>query len=103
MIHLLLCRRGKSVPPAITAVAKQFNAKLYVATNEKQVRAMLREQPIELVLVGSGLSPEMRGAMIQAIASIRDDLCVHMNGDVRGGLTFAQFMVKTLTSFLPKH
>lgn len=103
VIHVLLCRKGEKVPPGIISVAKAFNAKLYVALNEKQVRQMLRDQPIDLVLVGSGLSPEMRGAMVQAITAIRDDLCIHMNGSADKGMTFPQFVAKTLALHMPKH
>lgn len=85
------------------AVAKSYNAKLYIANNEKHVRSMLREHPIDMALIGSGLSAEMRGAMVQAIASIRSDLCIHLNGDASGGMSFAQFMEKNLSSFMPKH
>ncbi len=103
VFHLLLCRTGDKLPPYVIELAKGYNAKLYIATNEKQVRQMLREYPIDTVLIGSGLSAEMRGAMVQAIASIRSDLCIHINGDVAGGLSFAQFMEKTLSAYLPKH
>lgn len=103
VIHLLLCRKGKKVPPGILSAAQAFNAKLYVALDEKQVRQMLREQPIDLVMIGSGLSPEMRGAMVQAIASIRSDLCIHMNGEAEKGMTFPQFVAKTLAIHMPKH
>ncbi|NVJ97030.1 MAG: hypothetical protein HWE25_02695 [Alphaproteobacteria bacterium] len=103
VIHVLICRVGKKIPEGILSAAKAFNAKLYVAFDEKQVRKMLREQPIDLVLMGSGLSPEMRGAMVQAIAAIRSDLCIHMNGESETGMSFPQFVAKMLAVHMPRH
>jgi len=103
VFHLLLCRKGDKLPPYVIQLAKGYNAQLYIANNEKHVRTMLREHPIDMVLIGSGLSAEVRGAMVQAIASIRSDLSIHLNGDVDSGLSFPQFMEKTLSAYLPRH
>ncbi len=105
VVHVMLCRATDKIPKAMAEVGGRFNAKLYIVHSDKQVRKMLLEQrqPIDLVLVGGGLSAELRGAMVQAIASLRPDLTIHINGVGDGSLTFAQFMDQVLRGHVPRH
>lgn len=105
VVHVMLCRATEKIPKAMVEVGRRFNAKLYIVHTDKQIRKMLREQqqPIDLVLIGSGLSAELRGAMVQAIASIRPDLTIHINGSGEDSLTFSQFMDQVLRGHVPRH
>jgi hypothetical protein len=102
-MHVLLCRAGPKLPPGLLKVAGRFNAKLYVAQTEKHVRTLLRDYPVDLAMIGSGLSPEVRGAMVQAIGAMCPELCVYINGAVESGLSFPKFFNKMLSLHMPRH
>lgn len=104
-VHVMLCRVTDKIPKDIIDVGRRFNAKLYIVHDDKQIRKVLREQrqPVDLVLVGGGLSAEMRGAMVQAIAALRPDLTIHINGSGEDSQTFAAFMDQILRGHVPRH
>lgn len=73
------------------------DVKLYAATHEAEVRALLAAKPVDVAILGAGLALETRLAIVRHIFEVSDSTTVHMKDFASGREGMLAFVKGVLT------
>jgi len=98
-MDVLLCRVRPVLPTPLLIIGARFGARLYVASDEKEVRRLLKPSNIELVIMDAALKAETLSKLVKASYESRSIASIHVSANKGGEVGFEDFVDRTLTVF----
>ncbi|MCJ9428516.1 hypothetical protein [Kordiimonas marina] len=98
-MDVLLCRMRPVLPTPLLIIGARFGARLFVASEEKEVRRLLKPSNIELVIMDTALKAETLAKLVKASFESRSIASIHISANKGGEAGFEDFVDRTLTVF----